>query len=148
MPFNKVILVGNLTRDPELKAVSSGSSVCKFGIAVNYGYTKKDGSKAEEVYFGDCECWGKTGEVIAKYFTKGKPILVEGRLRTEAWDDKEGKKQSRTRILCERFEFVGGKQDDDAPRPNMTPTPGKNGGAAPLDDDDIPFVHGWEDRYS
>lgn len=144
MAFNKVILIGNLTRDPELKEVSSGSSVCKFGIAVNYGYTKKDGSKAEEVYFGDCECWGKAGEVIAKYFTKGKPILVEGRLRTEAWDDKEtGKKQSRTRILCERFEFVGGKHDDDAPRPNMTPTPGKNGGVAPADDLEIPFDHGF-----
>lgn len=144
MSLNIVILQGNLTRDPELKAIGGGSQVCEFGVAWNGTYTTASGEKRENVCFAECKAWGKTGEIIVKYFTRGKPIIVQGEMRTESWDDKAtGKKQSKTRIQVESFHFVGGKKDDDAPRPNMTPTPGKNGGAAPADDLDIPFDHGF-----
>jgi len=148
--YNKIILVGHLTRDVEIRSVGSGA-VSKFGIATNRNYTTAGGEKREEVFFGDCEAWGKTGEAIAKFFGKGRPILVEGRLKTESWDDeKSGAKKSATRIVVDSFAFVDSKKDDgeSQPRPNMNVTPGKNGGAAPMGDDDLPFTHGWESRYS
>lgn len=136
--YNKVILVGHLTRDVEIRTVGNGA-VSKFGIATNRNYTTSSGDKREEVFFGDCEAWGKTGEAIAKFFGKGRPILVEGRLKTEQWEDDKGGKKSATRVVVDSFAFVDSKKDDDAPRPNMTPTPGKNGGAASTDDPDFPF---------
>lgn len=148
--YNRVILMGHLTRDVEVRAVGSGS-VAKFGIATNRSYNTASGAKREEVFFGDCEAWGKTGEAIARFFTKGRPIHIDGRLKTESWDDeKSGAKKSATRIVVDSFVFVDSKKDDgeSQPRPNMNVTPGKNGGVAPMGDDDLPFTHGWEDRYS
>ena len=124
--YNKVILMGNLTRDPELKQAGSGQ-VCDFGIATN-----RKSKEYEEVYYGQCTAWGQTGETIAKFFTKGKPILVEGRLKTEQWEDKDGKRQSATRLVVERFSFVGNKSDNEA-----SASPASN--AALMKDEDIPF---------
>lgn len=137
--YNRVILVGHLTRDPETQSMTSGTTLAKFGIACNHTFTKADGSKGEEVFFGDVEAWGKSAENIVRFFVKGKPILVEGRLKTESWEDKEGKKQSKTRIVCERWAFIEGKGDD-APRPNMDSGTKKRGGVATFtDDESIPF---------
>lgn len=141
--FNRVILAGNLTRDPELRSVgATGTQVCAFGIAVNRKFTTASGEKREEVYFGEVEAWGKTGETIAKFFAKGKPILIEGRLKTDSWDDAEtGKKNSKTRIVCESFAFIDGPRGDE-PVPVQARTGGK-AKAAPIEDDSIPFDHGF-----
>lgn len=120
--FDKTILIGNLVRDPELRVTPKGTPICQFGIAINHTYQLESGEKREEVVFLDCECWGKRGETIAKYFTKGKPILVEGRHKLEQWEDKTTKqKRSRIKIVVEQFRFVdsakggdgGGDRDED-----------------------------------
>lgn len=103
MNYNKVILGGNLTRDPEMRAVGD-TNVCKFGLAVNRKYKDK-----EDVTFIDCEAWGKPAELIGKHFGKGKPIFVEGRLKLDRWEAKDGTKQSALRVVVEAFQFVGGK---------------------------------------
>ena len=106
--LNKVFLIGHLTRDPETRAVGE-TSVTNFGIATNHKWQSKDGEKKEEVYFGECQCWGNRGEAIARFVKKGDALSVQGRLRLEQWDDKNGVKQSRTRIEVEDFQFLGGK---------------------------------------
>ena len=112
--FDKTILIGNLVRDPELRVTPKGTPICQFGIAINHTYQLESGEKREEVVFLDCECWGKRGETIAKYFTKGKPILVEGRHRLEQWEDKTTKqKRSRIKIVVEQFRFVDSARDRD-----------------------------------
>jgi single-strand DNA-binding protein len=115
--FDKTILVGNLVRDPELRVTPKGTPVCQFGIAINHTYVTESGEKREEVVFLDCECWGKRGETVAKYFTKGKPILVEGRHKLEQWEDKTTKqKRSRIKIVVEQFRFVdsgGGREREE-----------------------------------
>ena len=108
--FNKVILMGNLTRDPAQRFLPSGQSVVEIGIATNRKYTAQNGEKREEVTFVDVEAWGKQGEVIAKYFKKGNPIFIEGRLKFDSWQTKEGEKRSKLRVVLERFEFLGGGQ--------------------------------------
>ena len=107
--FNKVILIGNLTRDPELRQTQSGTCVCRFSIAVNRSYNAQDGSARDEACFVEIDCFGKSAENIAKFFSKGKPILVEGRLRQESWQDKQtGQNRTKLMVVLERFEFVGG----------------------------------------
>jgi single-strand DNA-binding protein len=116
--FNRVILAGNLTRDPELRYLNSGSGVCEFAIAINRKWKDKDGSAKEEVSFFDCVAWAKTGEVIAEYFKKGRPILIEGRLQQDRWEDKAtGQNRSRVRIVVDRFEFLGSKQGEASETP-------------------------------
>lgn len=111
--FDKTILVGNLVRDPELRVTPKGTPICQFGIAINHTFVLESGEKREEVVFLDCECWGKRGETIAKYFTKGKPILVEGRHKLDQWEDKETKqKRSRIKIVVEQFRFVDSAKGD------------------------------------
>lgn len=111
--FNKVILMGNLTRDPELRQTQSGTSVCRFAIAVNRSYNSQDGSSRDETCFVEIDCFGKSAENIAKFFSKGKPILVEGRLRQDSWEDKQsGQKRTKLMVVLERFEFVGGARDN------------------------------------
>jgi single-strand DNA-binding protein len=107
--YNKVLLMGNITRDIELKQTPSNQSVATIGLAVNRRFKTKDGEDREEVTFVDCEAWGRTAEVIHQYFGKGKPIFVEGRLKLDQWEDKEGKKQSRLRVVIEEFQFVESK---------------------------------------
>jgi single-strand DNA-binding protein len=106
MYLNKVMLYGNLTRDPELKALPSGSNVATFGVATNRTYKDKNGAKQEATEFHNIVAFGRTAEVIGQYFKKGRPIFVEGRLQTRSWDDKEtGKKNYRTEIVLENFQF-------------------------------------------
>lgn len=107
MSFNKVILMGNLTRDPETRATPNGQSVTNFSIAVNRVWNDANGQRQEATDFIDCDCWGARGETIAKYFSKGRQILVSGRLSQQSWDDKEtGKKRSTIRVVVEEFSFV------------------------------------------
>ncbi|MDR0957161.1 MAG: single-stranded DNA-binding protein, partial [Candidatus Nomurabacteria bacterium] len=111
MSFNKVILHGNLTRDPETRSTTNGQSITSFSVAVSDTWTGKDGQKQERTNFVDCDCWGARGETIAKYFSKGSPILVEGSLRHDSWDDKEtGKKRSKLSVSVQGFSFVGSKR--------------------------------------
>lgn len=115
MSFNKVILIGNFTRDPELRQTQSGTSICRFSIAVNRSYNGQDGNVREETCFVEVDSFGRSAENIAKFFTKGSPILIEGRLRQESWTDKEsGKQRSKLLVVLERFEFVGSKNSDGA----------------------------------
>lgn len=108
--YNKVILIGNLTRDPELRFAQSGKAICAFGLAINRKWTSETGEKKEEATFVDVTAFGKTGETIAQYVKKGSGLMVEGRLRLEQWDDKQsGQKRQKLSVLCEAFQFVGGK---------------------------------------
>lgn len=159
--FNKVILIGNLTRDPELRVTPSGTSICKFGLAVNRNYTTQDGEKREETTFVDIDAFGKPAEIISKYMAKGRPILVEGRLKLDQWEDKNtGEKRSRMGVVCENFQFLGGRgegdsggggQDNPATRgyeENSPPARADSGGKPAqassgktddIEEDDVPF---------
>jgi single-strand DNA-binding protein len=155
--YNKVLLMGNITRDIELKQIPSGQAVATIGLAVNRRFKTREGEDREEVTFVDCEAWGRTAEVISQYFQKGRPIFIEGRLKLDTWEDKEGKKQSKLRVVIESFEFVesrgGGGGGGEGVRPKFqredpvtsTAAPrsssGNRGGGShtPVDDDDIPF---------
>jgi len=106
--FNKVIMLGNLTRDPELRYTPSGSAVCEFGIATNRTYTTSDGQEREDTCFVDVSIWGRRGEVVSEYFSKGRPILIEGRLNYDTWETPDGR-QSKHTIVAYNFEFVGGR---------------------------------------
>lgn len=108
--FNKVILMGNLTRDPELRVMPSGNSVCNFGLAVNRNFTDKDGNKREETTFVDIDAFGRQAEVISKYLTKGRAIMLEGRLRFDRWETNTGEKRSKLSVVLEQFQFVGGRE--------------------------------------
>jgi len=108
--FNKVILMGNLTRDPQMKYLPSQTAVVEFGLACNRRYKTQSGEQKEEVTFVDCTAFGRTGEVINQYFTKGKPIFIEGRLKYDQWEDKQGGgKRHKLTVVIESFEFVGGR---------------------------------------
>ena len=143
--YNKVILMGNLTRDPEVRHTSGDRAVANFGIAVNRRYKTASGEKREEVTFVDCEAWGYTGENIGKFFAKGMPILIEGRLKLDTWEDrKDGSKRSKLKVVVESFQFVDSKKDSGGD------SGGEGGGgyerAAPaakaeesFSNDDIPF---------
>jgi len=107
--FNRVFLMGNLTRDVELRAIQGGQNVANLGIAVNREWVGQDGEKRKDVTFVDCEAWGKTAEILHKYLAKGRPVFIEGRLKLDSWEDKEGKKQSKLKVVVEGFQFVDSK---------------------------------------
>src|ERR1035437_3276644 len=108
--FNKVILMGNLTRDPQLKYLPSQMAVAEFGLAVNHKFKTKTGEDREDVLFIDVAAFGKQAEVINQYCQKGKPILIEGRLKYDTWEDKNGGgKRSKHSIVVENFQFVGSR---------------------------------------
>jgi len=109
--FNQVILMGNLTRTPKLSYTTNQTAVVEFGLGVNRKFKKQDESMGEEVLFVECQCFGKRAEVINKYFSKGNPIFVVGRLKLESWEH-EDKKHSRIRVIVESFEFIGKKPED------------------------------------
>ena len=115
--YNKVVLMGNLTRDVELRSTNNNQSVANLGLAVNRRYRTADGEDREEVTFVDCEAWGRTAETMAKYLSKGRPVFIEGRLKLDSWQDKDGNKQSRLRVVVENFQFIdsrgGGESRDD-----------------------------------
>ena len=112
--FNRVILLGNLTRDPELKYTSKGQAVAKIGLAVNRQYKLESGEVREEVTFIDVEAWSKQAELLAQYLRKGSPLFMEGRLKLDQWDDKNtGQKMSKLKVVLEGFQFVGGPKPGD-----------------------------------
>ena len=99
--LNKVLLMGNLTRDPELRVTPKGTPICQFSLAINRKFKMESGESREEVIYVDVEAWGKQGETIAKYVTKGRPLFVEGRLQSRTWDGPDGKKRSVVEIRAE-----------------------------------------------
>jgi len=106
--LNKVLLIGNLTRDPEVRMMTSGRPVCNFGLALNRNYKDAEGNKREEVTFVDVECFGPRAEAVGRFFSKGRPIFVEGRLKLDQWESKDGEKRSAIRVVLDNFEFVDG----------------------------------------
>lgn len=105
--FNKVMLMGNLTRDIEIRHTPSNTAVGNFGLAVNRKYKTQSGEQREEVAFIDCEAWGRTAEVMAQYLSKGRPVFIEGRLKFDSWDDKNGGgKRSKLSVVVDNFQFI------------------------------------------
>lgn len=146
--YNKVILMGNLTRDPELKYLPSGTAVANFGLAMNETYTdRQTGEKKEEVCFVDVEAWGRQAEIANEYLQKGSSVFIDGSLRFDSWEADDGTKRSRLRVRAFRFQFIGGRQDgdgggayDQAAPAAASPSPEFSGEAGPsTTDDDIPF---------
>jgi single-strand DNA-binding protein len=158
--FNKVILAGNITRDPELRYTPKGTAVAKIGLAINRNWKDESGQQKEEVTFVDVDAFGRQAEVISQYLKKGRPILIEGRLKFDQWDDKQtNQKRSRLGVVLESFQFLdsGGGQGGgggnfggppDANRPQSRPAAARPAAAAPppaSDDmppdaeDDVPF---------
>ncbi len=111
--FNKVILMGNLTRDPETRVTANGNTICKLGLAVSRVYSTKDGERREETTFVDIDAFGKQAEVITKYMRKGRPIMIEGRLKLDQWES-DGQKRSKLGVVLENFQFLGGRDDNDS----------------------------------
>lgn len=164
--LNKVLLMGNLTRDPEVRYTPSGAAVVEFGMAINRKYASKEGEQRDETCFVDVSMWGKRGMVISEYFKKGSPIFIEGRLHYRSWEDSSGKRQSKLSVVAENFEFLssgrgggqgasggsgGGRRSDtygDAPRrDNGPPSDAGNRSVGPMEpteerdvgEDEIPF---------
>lgn len=134
MAFSKVIILGNITRDPELKTTPNGSNLANFTVAINRNYTSQSGEKQTETSFVDCVAWSKTGETIAKYFQKGRQILVSGRLNQRTWQDKDtGRNRSALDVVVEEFSFV-----NDGNRQNGSISPNEISDE-PVDLSDIPF---------
>lgn len=108
--FNKVILMGNLTRDPETRSTTSGQSVTSFSLAVSRSWKGQDGTQQEQTSFINCVAWGKPGEIIAQYVKKGRPLLVSGRLDQRSYEDKDGNKRQAVEVVVEDFNFVDSGQ--------------------------------------
>lgn len=136
--MNKAIILGNLTRDPELKALQSGTTITTFSVATNRTWVK-DGQKQQEVEYHNCVAFGKQGETIAKWFTKGKPIVVEGRIQTRSWDGNDGKKNYRTEIVVNNFEFVSGGRDDQQSNLQNDPVTSPGADGEVINVDEIPW---------
>ena len=133
--FSKAIITGNLTRDPELRNTPRGAAVCGFAVAVNRTFRGSDGQNKEEVSYIDCTAWGKLAETIAQYAKKGTGVLVSGRLSQRSYESKDGTKRSRTEIVVEDFNFIGGRNDsNDA----SSSAPATASSAAANIPDDIP----------
>ena len=150
--LDKVLLIGNLTRDPDVRMMSNGRPVCNFGLALNRNYKDSEGNRKEEVTFVDVECFGPRAEAVAKFFTKGRSIFVEGRLKLDQWESKEGEKRSAIRVVLDNFEFVDSKQDGASNQSRnietsapVTSTPSQTQRSEPTAspdsdlDDDVPF---------
>ncbi len=105
--FNKVILAGNLTRDPQLSYLPSQTPVCEFGMAINRRWRGANGEQREETCFVDCRCYGKQAETFSQYMSKGQPVLVEGRLQFDTWEGPDGQKRSKHRVFVQNFQFLG-----------------------------------------
>jgi len=154
--FNKVILAGNLTRDPELRYTPKGTAIARIGLAINRTWKAETGETKEEVTFVDVEAWGRQAEVISQYMRKGRPFLVEGRLKLDQWEDKNThQKQSKLRVVLESFSFIDSRAPDGAPAPDASrgmrpqaaapvpastpePPPSEPEGPPP-EEDDVPF---------
>jgi single-strand DNA-binding protein len=139
--FNKVFLIGNMTRDPQLSYLPSQTAVVDFGLAVNRNWTDKDGQKREDTCFVDCRAFGKPAETINKYMKKGNPILVEGRLTFDSWTGQDGTKRSKHRITVESFQFLGGSPRSDGSGSGSSQNAGADDYSSNETEggDDIPF---------
>jgi single-strand DNA-binding protein len=158
--LNKVFLIGNLTRDPELRVTPKGTAICQFGLAVNRQFKDESGATRDETTFVDIEAWGKQGELVAKYLTKGSPAMVEGRLKLDQWEDKQsGQKRSKLKVVLDNVQFLstrggasgaggataggGGSDDVDQTAPERHAPPARNSGPKPPPaaniDEDVPF---------
>ena len=150
--FNKVLLLGNLTRDPEVRYTPKGSAVADLGLAVNRNYTTESGEKREEVTFVDVTFWGRTAEVAGEYLKKGRSVFIEGRLQLDTWDDKQsGQKRSKLKVIGEMMQMLGrrpgggsggGSEGEEGERParsGKTAPPPKASAPSEPDDDEIPF---------
>lgn len=123
--LNKAMLMGNLTRDPEIKYTPKGTAIAAFGLAINRNYSTEGGEKREEVTFVDIEAYGKVAEIIGEHCKKGSPLYVEGRLKLDAWDDKQsGQKRSKMKVIAEHFQFIGSKGERSEPQRSETSTSG------------------------
>ena len=130
--LNKVFLIGNLTRDPELRVTPKGTSICQFGLAVNRQFKDESGATRDETTFVDIEAWGKQGELVSKYLTKGSPAMVEGRLKFDQWDDKtSGQKRSKIKVVLENVQFLSSRGAGSGTPGSGTP------GSAPSEDADL-----------
>jgi single-strand DNA-binding protein len=142
---NKVILIGNLGRDPEVRSTPSGQPVASFTLATNRRWRDKNGQRQEQTEWHNIVVWGKQAEIAGQYLTKGKQIYLEGRLQTRSWDDRQtGEKKYKTEIVCENFQMLGqrGGGDFEAPGAAAAPAAGPTydeGGFGEPEDDDIPF---------
>jgi single-strand DNA-binding protein len=113
--LNKVLLIGNLTRDPELRVTPKGTAVCQFGLAVNRQYKDESGATHDETAFIDIEAWGKQGELVSKYLQKGSPAFIEGRLRFDSWEDKQsGQKRNKLKVVMENVQFLSRRSDGES----------------------------------
>ena len=139
--LNKVFLMGNLTRDPELRHTAQGSSVTNFSVAVNRAYKGNDGELKKEVSYFNIVVWGKMGENCAKYLIKGRPVLVEGRLQNRSWDAEDGTKRYATDIVADGVQFLGSASSGDSGGGNQDNggNPADDGNYAGGDDDTVPF---------
>ncbi|MDR3406202.1 MAG: single-stranded DNA-binding protein [Chthoniobacter sp.] len=109
--LNKVMIIGNLTRDPEIKYTPKGTAIADIGLAVNRNYTTESGEKREEVTFIDVTLWGRTAEIVGEYCKKGRPLFVEGRLQLDTWDDKQtGQKRSKLKVVGDNIQLLGGRE--------------------------------------
>ena len=145
---NKVFLIGNLGRDPEVRSTPSGQPVATFSLATNRKWKDREGNRQEQTEWHNIVCWGRQAEVAGQYLSKGRQIFVEGRLQTRSWDDKQsGEKKYRTEIICDNFQMLGQRGDSDSGRGGSAPPPyeppggggGGGGGSTEPEDDDIPF---------
>lgn len=148
--FNKVILLGNLTRDPEVRYTPKGSAVCDLGIAVNRVYTTDGGERREEVTYVDVVLWARLAEIAGEYLKKGRPVFIEGRLQMDQWDDKQtGQKRTRLRVVGESMQLLGGRPggagtaeghgENRQPSGGKTTAPPKPSAPAAPEEDEIPF---------
>ena|SRR2546423_5315285 len=145
--FNKVILLGNLTRDPEVRYTPKGTAVTELGMAVNRVYTAENGEKREETTFVDVTLWGRTAEIAGEYLKKGRPVFIEGRLQLDTWDDKQsGQKRSKLKVVGEGLQLLGGRPsggggggDEEGGSRSSRPAPPPKAAASEPDEDEIPF---------
>ena len=147
--YNKVILMGNLTRDPEVKYTSGGTAIAKLGMAINRTWTNKEGQKQEETTFVDVDAFGRQAEVIGQYLKKGRPVMIEGRLKLDQWDDKQtGAKRSKLGVILEGFQFLDSRGEggdggqgyqSDAPAAGASSASASAPAANIPEDDDVPF---------
>ena len=146
--YNRVLLMGNLTRNPEIRYTPSGAAVADLGLAVNESFKNKAGETVEQTCFVDVVVWGRQAETAAEYLHKGSPVFVEGRLQLDQWESQEGEKRSKLRVRADRVQFLGspGKgaeyaaaPDAAAPPAGNTPQPQAAPPAEVADDEDVPF---------
>ena len=152
--FNKVLLLGNLTRDPEVRYTPKGSAVCDLGIAVNRQYTLENGEKREEVTYVDVVLWSRLAEIAGEYLKKGRPVFIEGRLQMDSWEDKQsGQKRTKLRVVGETMQLLGSRPSGGSSAPaeagegeresqsggKSSAPPAKAAAAGAPDDDEIPF---------